>query len=190
MFTGKILLASKSPRRKDLLEQAGIPFRILSKEVEETYPKNLNINEIPEYLSLMKAKAVLEDVEPGEIVLAADTIVAKDGVVYGKPKDEADAFHILQELSGSSHEVITGVCLLSPTKEKKFSVITTVYFNSLTEKEISHYVDNYQPYDKAGAYAIQEWIGLIGISKIEGCYFNVVGLPVSRVYEELETFLI
>lgn len=184
----KILLASNSPRRKDILEQAGIPFRLFSKEVKEEYPGFMPAKQVPEFLAKLKAQAVLDQLQPGEIILAADTVVAKNEIIYGKPAGRDDAIEILTELSGSSHDVITGVCLLTKEKEKVFSAKTSVYFNSLSKNEIIHYIDTFHPFDKAGAYAIQEWIGLIGISKIEGCYFNVVGLPMSRVYEELATF--
>jgi len=183
-----IILASKSPRRKEILELAGIPFTVMVKEVEEIYPDDLPVREIPEYLALLKANAVKDDIQVGQLVIASDTIVLMNNKVYGKPRDRAEAIAFLKELSGNMHEVITGVCLLSTEKEHTFAVATKVYFKQLTPDEIEHYVDRYQPYDKAGAYAIQEWIGLTGIEKIEGCYFNVVGLPMSKLYHELKQF--
>jgi septum formation protein len=185
MFNGKILLASQSPRRKDLLKLAGFDFRVLSADVDETYIETIQVLEFPEHLALKKANAVADKAEQDEVIVAADTIVLKDGKIYGKPIDRDDAIKILKELSGARHDVITGVCLLANGKSKTFSELTKVYFHSLTDEQITYYVDHFKPFDKAGAYAIQEWIGAIGIKKIEGCYFNVMGLPVSRVAQEL-----
>lgn len=185
MFNGKVLLASQSPRRRDLLQLAGIQFRVISADVDETYVDTVPVLEFPEYLALKKAKAVAEKAEPDEVVVAADTIVLKDGKIYGKPVDRADAINILKELSGARHDVITGVCILSDGNAKTFSDLTKVFFHPLTDEQITYYVDTFKPFDKAGAYAIQEWIGAVGIQKIEGDYFNVMGLPVSRVVGEL-----
>lgn len=184
----KVVLASKSPRRKELLTQAEIDFRVVVVEVEETYPKDMAIKEVPGFIAKQKAEAVIGQVEEKELVLAADTIVVKDENIFGKPVDRAEAISILQELSGGWHEVITGVCILTKNDEQIFSVTTKVCFNELSKSEIEHYVDTYKPFDKAGAYAIQEWIGLIGVKAIDGCYFNVVGLPVNRVYQELKRY--
>lgn len=163
-------------------------FRIISADVDETYHRDIPVIEFPEHLAMKKAEAVTDKVEKGEIILSADTIVLKDERIYGKPADRDDAIRILKELSGARHDVMTGVCLMSDKKKKTFSVLTKVYFNSLTENQIVYYIDNFKPFDKAGAYAIQEWIGAIGINKIEGCYFNVMGLPISRVWTEFQEF--
>ena len=186
MFKGKILLASQSPRRRELLKLAGCDFRVISADVDETYLNSIPILDFPEHLALKKANTVADKAEKGEVIIAADTIVLKDGIIYGKPVDRADAIQILSELSGAGHDVITGVCLLTQEKTKTFSELTKVYFNPLTEEQIIYYVDNFKPFDKAGAYAIQEWIGIVGINRIEGCYFNVMGLPMSRVWKELQ----
>lgn len=188
MIAHNIVLASKSPRRSDILKQAGINFTVLHKEVEEVYPAELPLRQVPEYLAQLKAHAVKNEVQAHQVVIASDTIVLMGDTIYEKPKDRVEGIRFLQELSGNMHEVITGVCLLSKDKEHTFSVATKVFFNQLSEEAIAHYVDTYQPYDKAGGYAIQEWIGLTGIEKIEGCYFNVVGLPMSRLYHELQQF--
>lgn len=186
MFKGKILLASQSPRRRELLKLAGCNFRAISADVDETFFGDVPVLEFPEHLALKKANAVADKADKGEVIIAADTIVLKDGKIYGKPTDRDDAIRILSELSGARHDVITGVCLLTNEQTRTFSELTKVYFNSLTEEQIMYYVDNFKPFDKAGAYAIQEWIGIIGINKIEGCYFNVMGLPMSRVWKELQ----
>jgi len=188
MFNKKILLASQSPRRRELLKLAGFDFRALTTDIDETPDGNIALKKFPVHLAIEKAKAVRHLARKNEVILAADTIVLKAGKIYGKPVDGKDAIRILRELSGARHDVITGVCLLSAEKQKTFSVLTKVFFNRLTDEQIIYYVDCFQPFDKAGAYAIQEWIGLIGISKIEGCYYNVMGLPVSRVWKELQGF--
>jgi len=188
MFNKKILLASQSPRRRDLLRQAGFDFRIVQSDVDETYDEKISPEKFPGHLAEEKAKSVRHLAEQNEVILAADTIVLKGEKIYGKPVDRNEAIQILNELSGARHEVITGVCLMTGKKQKTFSELTKVYFKPLTTEQITYYVDNFKPFDKAGAYAIQEWIGLIGISKIEGCYFNVMGLPVSKVVEELSKF--
>ncbi|MDZ4844892.1 MAG: Maf family protein [Chitinophagales bacterium] len=185
-FKGKILLASQSPRRREILTLAGCDFRVISADVDETYYGDVPVLQFPEHLALKKATAVTKRAEQGEIIIAADTIVLKDEKIYGKPIDRADAIRILTELSGARHDVITGLCLLANGEAKTFSEQTKVYFNALTKAQITYYVDNFKPFDKAGAYAIQEWIGVVGIRKIEGCYFNVMGLPMSRVWEELQ----
>ena len=184
----KLILASKSPRRKQLLTEAGFEFEIRTKEVEETYPDTLVVHDVPAFLSDKKAEASRELIQPNEILLAADSVVILNNKIYGKPKDEADAFSIIKALSGNMHEVVTGVTLLSLEKKITFSDVAKVYFNELTEEEIQYYVSNFKPLDKAGAYAIQEWIGLTKISKIEGSYYNIMGLPVHLVYTELQDF--
>ncbi len=184
----KLILASKSPRRKQLLEMAGIPFTIRTKEVEEDYPADLAVLEVAPFLAQKKARACREFIEDNEILLSADSVVIQAELIYGKPIDRADAKRILSILSGQMHTVVTGVCLLSKEKERIFAGHSKVYFDELSEAEIDYYIDTYQPYDKAGAYAIQEWIGLCKINKIEGTYANIMGLPVDLVYKELQAF--
>lgn len=181
----KIILASKSPRRSELLRQAGFEFEIKTTEVEENYPADMQPAFVPEFLAKKKAHASRHFIENEEILLAADSIVILDGIIFEKPKDRADAIRILQTLSGNKHEVITGVCLLSKTQERSFSGLSQVYFDEMSEEEIAYYIDTYQPYDKAGSYGIQEWVGLCKIRKIEGTYANIMGLPVDLVYKEL-----
>ena len=185
IFPHQLILASKSPRRSQLLKQAGIPFEIRTKEVEEDYPDELPVDEVAPFLAKKKATACKDFIKSNEIILTADSVVILDNIIFGKPRDYADAFEILQRLSGNMHRVITGVCLLDRHKERTFASTSQVYFKELSAEEIDYYIKNYQPYDKAGAYAIQEWIGLCKIYKIEGTYANIMGLPVDRVYEEL-----
>jgi nucleoside triphosphate pyrophosphatase len=184
----KIILASKSPRRSQLLKEAGFDFVIKTKEVEESYPADLEVEKVAEYLAKKKAYAAKEFIEKDSVLLTADSIVTLENEIYGKPKNADDAFRILRELSGKVHKVITGVCLLSLTKERSFSSISKVHFEQLSDEEIRNYIEEFQPFDKAGAYAIQEWIGLCKISKIEGLYSNIMGLPVAEVYKELREF--
>ena len=184
----KIILASKSPRRAQLLTEAGIPFVIKTKEVEEDYPDDLPVENVTAFLAQKKAKAARSFIENDEIILAADSIVILDNIIFGKPANYKDAFQILSALSGKMHKVITGVCLLSKDKEVVFSAVSKVYFDPLSKEEIDFYITHFQPYDKAGAYAIQEWIGLCRINRIEGLYSNIMGLPVERVYEALRGF--
>lgn len=184
----KIILASKSPRRSQLLEAAGFDFIIKTKDTEESYPAGLAVEKVAEFIAQKKAYAAKEFIEKGTVLLAADSIVLLENKIYGKPKDADEAFQILRELSGKVHFVITGVCLLSETKEKLFSSVSKVYFEDLSDAEIRQYIADFQPYDKAGAYAIQEWIGLCKISKIEGLYSNIMGLPVADVYREMQEF--
>ncbi len=185
-----IILASQSPRRQMLLKGLGLEFEILPVDVEENYPSKLRHQEIAIYLSELKANTFeLSKLCDNCLIIAADTIVWKDDQILLKPKDDQDAKRILRNLSGEMHEVITGVTLRTRQKMKTFHVITRVYFNSLTEDEIDYYVSNYHPFDKAGAYGAQDWIGFVGIERIEGCYFNVVGLPVQQLWKELNDFL-
>jgi len=186
----KIVLASQSPRRKELLAQLQMPFEVLVKEdIEEVFPDTLPSEEVPAYLARQKATPYKEDCKNNNVlVITADTIVYCDGHILGKPKDREEAVAMLQMLSGKAHEVITGVALTAKDKQTDFSVSTKVFFKALTTEEIDFYIDNYKPFDKAGAYGIQEWIGMVGIERIEGSYFNVVGLPVQRLYEELKRF--
>lgn len=183
-----LILASKSPRRKQLLEMAGIPFKIRTKEVEEDYPADLAVMEVAPFLARKKAHACRDFIEGDAILLSADSVVIQSGIIYGKPVDRNDAKRILSILSGQMHTVVTGVCLLSKDKEKIFAGHSQVFFDELSEAEIDYYIDTYKPYDKAGAYAIQEWIGLCKINKIEGTYANIMGLPVDLVYKELQAF--
>ena len=184
----KLILASKSPRRKELLERSNIPFTIRTMEVEEIYPDSLPKSEVAEYLAILKAEAARPNLGEQEIVLGADSIVILQDTIYGKPKDTEDAHHILRQLSGQVHEVITGVCLISKDKKVSFSAVSKVWMEELTEEEIKYYVETFKPFDKAGGYAIQEWIGLCKISKIEGTYSNIMGLPTEMVYQALRTF--
>lgn len=185
----EIILASQSPRRKQLLEWAEIPFRILVKETAEIYPADLDIVEIPIYIAREKALAVEREFNLTETVLAADTVVVLQQEIIGKPKDREDAIAILSRLSGKTHRVITGVVIRNGEVETAFSDITEVQFHRLTQEEIAFYVDKYKPYDKAGAYAIQEWIGVVGIHSIRGDFYNVMGLPVSRVVNTLKNWV-
>lgn len=182
MSIKKIILASASPRRKQLLEQAEIEFEIIVSETDESYDPSLAIEEIPKHIALQKAIAVREKINSNEpIIIAADTIVVLNNQIIGKPKDAADAKEILRKLAGQMHQVITGVAILKGAEIIQFHDITEVQFHPLTDQQIMHYVNKYQPYDKAGAYAIQEWIGVVGIQSIKGCFYNVMGLPVSKV---------
>ena len=180
-----LILASQSPRRQRLLREMGIDFTIRTREIEEVYPSGLSIPEIPGYLARKKAEAFGTLVGP-EMILAADTIVTYDNKILGKPLDEQDATLMLENLAGKSHEVYTGICLRLNDHYHITTDCTEVYFKKLSEREIGYYIQHYLPMDKAGAYGIQEWIGMIGIEKIKGSYFNVVGLPVSRVYDLLK----
>jgi len=183
----KIILASQSPRRKQLLEWAEIPFDVLVRETDESYPKDLSIEEITIHIARNKALAVKDAVKPGATILAADTMVVYDNRIIGKPKDRADAIEILTSLSGRLHQVITGVVIMKQERELAFTETTEVEFHHLTLAQIEFYVDNYKPYDKAGAYAIQEWIGVTGIKSVNGDFYNVMGLPVSRVVQALSS---
>ena len=182
-----IILASQSPRRKQLLEWAEVLFEIIIEPTDESYPKEFPSDEVAIHIAKQKALAVQHRVQD-KIVLAADTIVVLGDQIIGKPKDRQDAIKILSNLSGQHHHVITGVVLMKGEKEISFADITDVEFHPLTKDQIEFYVDKYQPYDKAGAYAIQEWIGVVGIKKVHGDFYNVMGLPVSRVVQALEVF--
>jgi septum formation protein len=184
----RIVLASKSPRRKQLLEWAEIPFDIIVEDTDESYPDGLPAGEAPVYIARNKALAVQKKVGENRLVLAADTVVVLNGTVIGKPADREDAIRILSALAGKRHEVITGVVLLKGAQEQAFADTTEVWFHELSPEQIMFYVDKYKPYDKAGAYAIQEWIGVVGIKNISGDFYNVMGLPVSRVVQLLENF--
>lgn len=181
----KIVLSSNSPRRKELLGELGIDFEVRVIEgIDETYPKELSVEEVPQYIAREKARVYI--VGKDEVLLTADTVVVLGNEIMGKPHDEADAMRMLRQLSGKTHQVITGVCLTTNDKQVTFADVTDVSFAELTDEEIKFYVENFRPLDKAGAYGIQEWIGLAGVTGIKGSYFNVVGLPVHRVYAELK----
>jgi len=181
----RIVLASQSPRRKQLLEWAEVPFDVVIKETDELYPADLAVEEVPVYIARNKALAVKQELSHDRIILAADTVVVLNEQIIGKPKDRNNAIDILQSLSGQRHLVITGVVILAPEIEISFADITEVWFHDLTTGQIIFYIDKYKPYDKAGAYAIQEWIGVTGIKAVRGDFYNVMGLPVSRVVQEL-----
>ena len=189
----KFVLASQSPRRRMMLEWAELRFDIMVKHTHEIVPEGMAAEDVPVHIAHTKAQALIEDgsfqrYEHDAPVLAADTVVVLDGQIIGKPADRDEAIRTLTALSGKEHRVITGVVIKSSTKEVAFSAITRVWFHELSPEQIAFYVDKYQPYDKAGAYAIQEWIGVVGIEKIEGDFYNVMGLPVSRVIQELKQF--
>lgn len=186
----RIILASRSPRRQQMLQELGLDFEVVIKEYAETFPDGLAGKSIAEYISRQKALSFMGELSDNDIVITADTVVWCNNRLLGKPRDYSDAAFMLGEISGNTHEVITGVTLFSPTKEKTFSVSSKVTFDPLTSDEIDFYINNYKPYDKAGAYGIQEWIGLVACSSIEGSYFNVVGLPVRTLYKELQNFIL
>jgi septum formation protein len=186
IFNVPFILASNSPRRQQLLKEAGLAFQVKSKNVKEEYPNHLKREEIPLYLSKLKAEAFLGELS-NEVLIAADTIVHLDGNIIEKPYDRTRAIHMLQQLSGNRHEVITGVTILSERSFTTFFEVTEVYFSPIALSSIEYYVDQYQPFDKAGAYGIQEWIGLTHVRKIHGCFYNVMGLPVQRLFEVLKT---
>lgn len=185
----KIVLASGSPRRKELLAGLGLQFEIrLLPDIDESYPEGLSGEAIACAISKKKAATYRPTLAPDELIITADTIVYLDGEVLGKPHDETEAHKMLRKLSGRTHQVITGVTLLTKDLEYTFDCVSNVTFANLTDKEIDYYVENYKPSDKAGAYGIQEWIGYIGVESIEGSYFNVMGLPVQRLYQTLKQF--
>ncbi|MFT5666793.1 MAG: septum formation protein [Vicingaceae bacterium] len=183
-----IILASQSPRRKQLLEQLGYSFTQKSKDTDENFSAEMPQREVAEYLSNKKAAAFESEIQPNDLIIASDTIVLIENEILNKPADYKEAFEMISKLSGKQHEVITGVCLKSAKKTVSFSVSTTVFFKKLKEEEINYYINQYKPFDKAGAYGIQEWIGLIGVDKIEGSFYNVMGLPAKLVYEAIEKF--
>ena len=185
----RIVLASNSPRRRELLSGLGISYEVrVLPDVEESYPAALPVGEIAEYIAREKADAYKSVMTDDELLITADTVVVCKGEVMGKPVDEADARRMLHKLSGCTHQVTTGVCLTTTGAHRSFSVTTNVSFKNLSDEEIDYYVANYHPMDKAGAYGIQEWIGYIGVTGLEGSYFNVMGLPVQRIYKELCAF--
>lgn len=183
-----LILASGSPRRQDLLKSLGVPFEIRIKEIDEVYPKHLKKSEISDYLAQLKSNAFVEELNPKDLLITSDTIVWYHNMALGKPKSKDDAFQMLQKLSGKTHDVITSVCIKSLQKEDIFNCITKVTIKELSSEEIQFYIDNYNPMDKAGAYGIQDWIGQIGVTKIEGSYFNVMGFPIHKIYSQLLKF--
>jgi len=188
----QIILASQSPRRKMLLEWACVPFEVVVVETEENYPASMIVTEVPAFIATNKAGAVVQKLiaEKKEVdsacVIAADTIVLLENTILGKPKDRAHAIETLKMLSGITHQVVTGVCIIYKNQTYSFSEITEVCFHPLTEQQICFYVDEFKPYDKAGAYGIQDWIGVVGIKEIKGDFYNVMGLPVSRLLQKIK----
>ena len=184
-----VVLASNSPRRRELLAGLGFNFEVkVLPDIEENYPSSLPVSEIAQYIAVEKASAYISLMADNDLVITADTVVIVEDEVMGKPVDAADAYRMLRKLSGKSHQVTTGVCLQTKSLQRSFSVTTLVTFKELSDEEIWHYIEHYRPFDKAGAYGIQEWIGYIGVTGLEGSYFNVMGLPVQRIYTELGAF--
>lgn len=184
-----IVLASNSPRRKELLQRMGVNFKVRTLfGIDESYPDSLRGEDIVRYISRNKAQAYRSSMAPNELLITADTIVYVEGEVMGKPKTAEQAKEMLHKLSGKSHQVITGVTIVTADRTEDFGVTSQVKFAEITDEEINFYVDNYLPFDKAGAYGIQEWIGIVAVEEIKGSYFNVVGLPVQRLYQKLKTF--
>ena len=181
----KLILASASPRRQQLMKDAGFTFEVRLKNVEEKYPQELHWENVPEYLSKVKASAFREELKADEVLITADTVVCIHDRILGKPADRKEAISMLQELSGNRHLVVTGVSVTTRMEQLSFSSRTDVFFKHLSNEEIEFYVDTYKPFDKAGAYGIQEWIGYIGIERIEGSFYNVMGLPIQKLYETL-----
>ena len=182
----KVILASNSPRRKELLAGLGVVYEVRTlPDVDESYPETLQGADIPLYIAKEKADAYVAMMQPGELMITADTIVWLDGKVLGKPRDREDALQMLRTMSGRTHEVFTGVCITTTDWQRSFTAQTEVRFATLSEEEIAYYVDNFQPMDKAGAYGVQEWIGFIGVENISGSYYNIMGLPVQKLYREL-----
>lgn len=185
----KVVLASNSPRRKELLGGLGLPFEVrVMQGIDESYPADLPVGEVALFIAGKKADAYRGAMAPDELIITADTVVIVGDEILGKPADEADAERMLRLLSGRTHQVTTGVCLCTVDRESRFAVTTDVSFKSLTDEEISYYITRYRPFDKAGAYGIQEWIGYIGVTGLHGSYYNVMGLPVQRIYNELLKF--
>ncbi len=185
----KILLASNSPRRKELLRGINVDFKIkVLPDIDESYPKDLLIDEVAEFVAIKKASSYIYHLKEDELMITADTVVLLDGKIYGKPTNKENAKEMLQELSDKTHRVITGVCLSSTSKRTSFSVVSEVEFSSLTNQEIDYYIEQYSPFDKAGSYGVQEWIGYIGVKRINGSYYNIMGLPIQRLYRELIKF--
>ena len=182
----EIVLASGSPRRQELLSGLGIDYQVKTlPDLDESFPPELTGEEIPLHIAQKKAEAYKPFIRPGQLIITADTIVLLNGQVLGKPGNEAEAIEMLRDLSGKTHQVITGVCLTASDWQRSFTATTRVTFSALTEEEILFYVERYKPMDKAGAYGVQEWIGFIGVERIEGSFYNVMGLPIQKLYKEL-----
>ena len=185
----QVILASKSPRRQELLRGMGVDFAVQTKETPENYPATMPLDEVPQYLSLQKSQALLDNELPADyLLITADTVVICEGEILGKPKSTEDAFKMLSQLSGRTHHVVTGVTVRSAEKTESFAAISMVTFAPLEKDEIDYYIAHCQPFDKAGAYGIQEWIGYVGISGLEGSFYNVMGLPTRRLYQVLKGF--
>ncbi len=187
-----IILASQSPRRREILKMLGVDFKVVVKDTDETFPPELQGGAIPEHIAVLKASAFdseLQSMPDNTIIIASDTIVYIDNKVIGKPKGREDAIKMLKTLSGRCHHVLTGVCIKTKDRQRSFFAESKVWFRELSDDEIIYYVDNYRPFDKAGAYAVQEWIGAAAIAKIEGSYYNVMGLPSQMLYNELLKFI-
>jgi septum formation protein len=182
-----IILASKSPRRQELLKGLDIKFEIRTKEIEESYPKELKAIDVPEFLAKKKANAFQKELKTNEVLITCDTIVILESEILEKPKDDQEAKQMIRKLAGKSHLVVTGVCISTLDQEIVFKDTAKVTFTTLTEEEINYYVDKYKPFDKAGSYGVQEWIGYIGIERMEGSYYTVMGLPVQKLYSALKT---
>jgi septum formation protein len=184
----KIILGSQSPRRSELLHLLGITFEVKTQNVEEDFPSNIDAKDVPQFLAQKKAAAFINELNANTLVITADTIVYLNGEIINKPTDRNDAINILQKLSNNRHIVYSGVCITSVHKTISFTVASNVHFKKLTLEEIEYYIDNFKPYDKAGAYGVQDWIGLVGIEKIDGSFHNIMGLPVKELYEQLMLF--
>lgn len=185
----RVVLASNSPRRKELLSGLGITFEVrVLQGIDESYPAHLCGEDIPTHIAGAKARAYMDTLAPNELLITADTVVCKDGAVLGKPSNATEAHDMLRDLSGQLHQVITGVSLSTTREQRCFAVTSEVCFDPLSDEEIDYYVHHYRPFDKAGAYGIQEWIGMIAVRELRGSFFNVMGLPVQRLYQELRTF--
>lgn len=185
----KVLLASNSPRREELLRGIDIDFEIkVLPNIDESYPMDLPSEEVAEFVSVKKASSYINNLQKDELMITADTVVILDNKIYGKPVNKEEAKKMLSDLSGKTHHVISGVCLTSTIKQSSFSVVSKVVFSILTNEEIEYYIERYAPFDKAGSYGVQEWIGYIGVEHINGSYFNIMGLPIQRLYRELLSF--
>ncbi len=183
----KIILGSQSARRYELLKGLDIDFEVRTIEgLSETYPDDLAVDKVAQYLAEQKADSLKSSASGSAVVITADTVVICDGVIYGKPNDRQQAYNMLRSLSGKRHTVITGVCILSAKEKEAFSSTTSVWFTNLTDEDIEYYIERYAPYDKAGSYGIQEWLGFVGVEKIEGSYYNVMGLPIQQIYKRLK----
>ena len=185
----KVLLASNSPRRKELLQGIDIDFEIkVLPDIDESYPATLPVEEVAEFIAEKKASSYTNNLKEDELLITADSVVILDGAIFGKPNNKEEANAMLTALSGKAHRVISGVCLATLEKQVSFSVTSEVLFSELTREEIEYYIDRYSPFDKAGSYGIQEWIGYIGVEHLSGSYFNIMGLPIQRLYRELKNF--